>query len=172
MRQRGFKRPGGGWTFTREQPIAVPAPQTHRLCVSTIWPRGEWWQLRLTLHQALRGSVELRTRQHQLPLDVDGDVGDLAVSIHHWLRAEGLPWFEAPIDFEALARDAEQRLGAWSSGFAVSHCVTLWELAGSPNDAARVRMTGDQLAPCRLKGQVQSVPPDGATRLPLHSTPS
>ena len=144
MRERGFKRPGGGWTFFRSHQLeGLSAPLTHELSVSATWPEGDVGELRLSVHVAT-ASLPLRTEKVILPLDVEGDAGDLAVSINHWLRTTGLPWFDVPIDFESVAREAEQRLSSfWSTG-ALERCATLWELAGQPEDARRIREHGHE----------------------------
>lgn len=146
MRERGFKRPGGGWTFFRSHQLeGLSGPLTHELRVSATWPRGGVGELRLSVHVGT-ASISLRAHKHALPLDVDGDAGDLAVSINHWLRTTGLPWFDERIDFEGLARDAEHRLSTFWSAWAVEQCATLWELAGRPEDARRLREHGHELS--------------------------
>jgi hypothetical protein len=148
MRERGFKRPGGGWTFYRPHQLGVTArPLTDELWVSTNWPRGDLGELWLSPSVAVTGVLTLRNEKATLPLDVEGDAGDLAVSINHWLRTETLPWFEEAIDVEALARDAEHRLSTFWSADAVGRCAVLWELAGRPEDARRLREHGEELAP-------------------------
>lgn len=146
MRERGFKRPGGGWTFSRPHQLeGLSAPLTHELRVSATWPEGDVGELRLSVHVGT-ASIPLRNEKVTLPLDVDGDAGDLAVSINDWLRTTGLPWFEERIDFESVAREAEQRLVSFWSNAAVERCATLWELAGRPEDARRLREHGHELS--------------------------
>lgn len=140
MRQRGFKRPGGGWTFYRAVGGADAVALMQELEVSATWRRGEEVGA-LTLHRRvlLRALGSVQAPEHGFPVDVDGDAGDLAVSIHHWLREEGLPWFDAPLDFEALARDAELNHRGFQHRDAMNRCAAIWALAGRPDEVARVQ---------------------------------
>lgn len=141
MRRAGFKRPGGGWAWFRPRAEGAIAVR-HELHVESYWPKRVG-RVRLMPQVVLLPFITVRRFEHEEALDVaGGDVGDLAVSIHHWLLTEGLPWFEQPLDFEAIAREREARdlgSGVLVPDWAVHACATVWEVAGRPDEAARVR---------------------------------
>lgn len=134
LRKAGFKRPGGGWSFLRTRGEGVSerldavVVERRRGCVTL--------QLRVSAPQHLR----LTERGETFPVDVpDGDFKDLAVWVNHWLRSEALPWFDVPVDLEALAREEEQRrLRPTSDRWEVARIAALWRLAGRDDEAVRV----------------------------------
>jgi hypothetical protein len=121
--------------------------------VELLVPRGlrpsGWVHLGLWLSarpEARRAAATIAMTEHRLPLDVGGDAMGLAVAIEHWLRSEGLPWFDCEPDLEALARAAEARdarrdcCAQWEA----PRIAALWRLAGRPDEAERVERAASQ----------------------------
>ncbi|MBL8924426.1 MAG: hypothetical protein JNJ54_36595 [Myxococcaceae bacterium] len=149
MKKAGFKRPGGGWRYYRERPWTERSPWLDEVSVGA----AGWTVGHLTLRLALSAQphVLVCTHRFDFPVDLLGDSRDLAVWVHHWLRSEALPWFERPLDLEAVARETEAtELRPGRSDWAVRRVAGLWRLAGRPEEAARVEveppvMCGDGL---------------------------
>lgn len=141
MRKSGFKRPGGGWTYYRERPWLEASPRLDAVSVEASYPghRPSDGTFKLRLSMAARPGLTLATHELAFPLDLLGDARDLAVWVNHRLRTEGLPWFERPLDLEAIARAAEAEQLRWSrSDWVVHRVASLWRLADRPDEAARV----------------------------------
>jgi hypothetical protein len=149
MRKSGFKRPGGGWTFYRERPWTELSPLLDSVGVEASYPRRRPSEgtLRLQLTMSARSYVTLQQHVGVFPLDVLGDAQDLAVWVNHWLRTEGLPWFERPIDLEAIAREAEATdLRGGLTDWAVHRVASLWRLAGRADEALRLEAAQQEAA--------------------------
>ncbi|MBL8924424.1 MAG: hypothetical protein JNJ54_36585 [Myxococcaceae bacterium] len=139
MRKAGFKRPGGGWRYYRERPWIEASPLRDEVLVSASWPSRGTGELELQLRSAAPHASALRSHEVRFPLDVLGDPLDLAVWLNHWLRTEGLPWFDRPLDLVALAQEAEAsrpRL-EWTD-WDTHRIASLWRLAGRPEEAERL----------------------------------
>jgi hypothetical protein len=147
LRRAHFKRPGGGWSWIRERPWTDGARRREIIDVVT-YPMDRvgsfaWLHLRstvLAVPQPNGQVLTLTTTEQKFPVDVQSGVMDLAVSVDHWLRSEGVAWFDAPIDLEAIARAAEAEMQtrlSWAEWY-VAPVSGLWRLAGRPDEAARV----------------------------------
>jgi hypothetical protein len=149
LRKADFKRPGGGWTWTRDRPWLEQADRLERVSVSASFLNARatfgWAEVRLTLEARPRpaGSVfSVGRRVQSFAIDILGDAMDLAVAVDDWLRSDALPWFDAPLDLEALARHTEDEAlrrvvrPSWQR----DHLMALWRLAGRPEEAARVEV--------------------------------
>jgi hypothetical protein len=155
LRRAHFKRPGGGWTWTRERPWNDGARRRETIDVVTYWTDKTgtfaWMHLRstvLAVPQPNGEALTLTGTEQKFPVDVQSGVLDLAVSVDHWLRSEGLAWFDAPIDLEAIASEAEAEMRKrlnWSEWY-VAPVSGLWRLAGRPDEAVRVEAWARELS--------------------------
>lgn len=132
MRAHGFKRPGGGTRFMRDQ------EPVRQIVTATVLRSGEVGRLRLRAEQRVGHHLVWTSIARDFFLDLKlGDVEDVAIQAAAWLEQELLPKLELPLDLVGLARLYERRPTV-SQEFRLASAAQLWSALGYPHEATRV----------------------------------